>query len=476
MEQENGRKRGTNWRAWVMGGILASLIHVLVPGIAHSASVLSFDNPQNLPLPSEEVLYPKEWLTYGENVFRNPVLPSSASDPVWFKNGVKWDFRGLGALPLDAKPFMGKTSVTAYTVGMPVGVSVVRGIVLVGDDNGYTYALNAKTGNLIWAHYGWNMTMSNPLVWKNSVFVSTGNPYFNYRNVVRFVQGKQAIRGPGLNTLYALDLKTGKTLWKAHTKGEMMPTGAIIPPNIWEATGDGHIDGYSIDTGLRIAHVNIRSFDSMSGLLFAYDRLYLGVSDPSRFLSFSPQTKSIRWSRVFPKVYTTGMGDCTPAFSGYTVVSETTIHSGDAKNPLKNLVFALNAKTGKTIWEIPFESGPIPPSMKTATPLIHRGVVYQSSPVSREIAAIRLKTGQRIWTLRLSSLARTSGIIVGSHLIVPTSGGTIEIIDTLTGHLEKENRMGGSFGPATPVVVGGTLYESSLYGHVLAIPLSTLLP
>lgn len=476
MRQEKGRLRVNPWRKWIMVGVVAALLHSFIPGVTHASSVLSFDNPTNLPLPSEESLYPQEWLTYGENVFRNPVISPSEPTPAWYKNGVKWDFRGLGALPLDRQPLLGKTSVTAYTVGMPVGVSVVRGMVLVGDDNGYTYALNARTGNLIWAHYGWNMTMSNPLVWKNRVFVSTGNPYFNYQNVVRFMQGKRTVRGPGLNTLYALDLKTGKTLWKARTKGEMMATGAIVSPDIWEATGDGHIDGYNLENGQRIAHVKIRSFDSMSSLLFAYERLYLGVSDPSRFLSFSPRSKTIRWSRTFPKVYTTGMGDCTPAFSGYTVVSETTIRSGEDKKPLRNLVFALNAKTGKTLWEIPFSSGPIPPSMKTATPLIHHGIAYQASPVSRELAAIRIKTGQKIWVMRLSSLARTSGIVVGNHLIVPTSGGTIEIINRMTGHLEKENRIGGSFGPATPVIAGGTLYESSIYGHVLAIPLSTLLP
>lgn len=476
MKHEKEPRRPNAWKRWILGGAIAAMLHGSGAGTAGASSALAFNAPQNLPPQSQESLYPQEWLTYGQNIFRNPLIPASPSDPDWFRNGVKWDFRGLGSLPLNAAPLSGTDSVTAYAIGMPVGVSVARGLVIVGDDNGYTYALNAKTGQLVWSHYGWNMTMSNPLVWKDRVFVSTGNPYFNYQNVVRFMQGKQTVRGPGLNTLYALDLKTGKTLWKARTQGEMMATGAIVPPNIWEATGDGHIDGYSLENGQRIAHVNIRSFDSMSSLLFAYDRIYLGVSDPSRFLSFSPRTKSVRWSRTFPKVYTTGMGDCTPAFSGYTVVSETTIRSGEDKSPLRNMVFALNAQTGKTLWELPLSPGPIPPSMKTATPLIHHGIVYAASPVSKELVALRIKTGERIWSIRLDAISRTAGIVVGPHLIVPTSAGTIEVIDRMTGRVEKENRIGGSFGPATPVVVGGTLYESSIYGHVLAIPLASLLP
>lgn len=474
--QKDGPARATLWKVRILKGILMALALQLGVGTVTSAAP-----PLSPPRPNafgtaQEALYPQEWLTYGENNFRNPVHPALETDPEWFKRGVQWDFKGFGALPLNGPPLSGSTSVTAYTIGMPVGVSVVKGRVIIGDDNGYTYALEAKTGKLLWSHYGWNMTMSNPLVWKDRVFVSTGNPYFNYQNVVRFLRGKQTVRGPGLNTLYALDLNTGKTIWKANARGEMMATGVIIPPVLWEPTGDGHMNGYLLDSGQRIAHVDIRSFDSMSSLLSAYDRIYLGVSNPSRFLSFSPRTKSVRWSRTFPKVYSTGMGDCTPAFSGYTVVSETTIRSGKDKAPLRNLVFALNAQTGKTIWEVPLSAGDIPPSMKTATPLIHQGIVYATSPVSREIVALRIKTGQRIWSAKLHSLSRTAGAVVGDHLIVPTSAGTIEVFDRMTGHLLKENAVGGSFGPTTPVVVGGTVYLSNLYGHVLAIPLSKLLP
>ncbi|MHB1286056.1 MAG: outer membrane protein assembly factor BamB family protein [Leptospirales bacterium] len=474
--QQNGPARETQRKGWILKGIFIALICQLGIEPATSASPPLVTPPLNLPGHAEEGLYPQEWLTYGENNFRNPVHPALATDPEWFKKGVQWDFNGFGALPLNGKPLAGSTRVTAYTIGMPIGVTVVRGRVIVGDDNGYTYALEAKTGRLLWSHYGWNMTMSNPLVWNDRVFVSTGNPYFNYQNLVRFLRGKQTVRGPGLNTLYALDLNTGKTIWKASTRGEMMATGVIIPPAIWEATGDGHIDGYRLDSGQRIAHVNIRSFDSMSSLLSAYDRIYLGVSNPSRFLSFSPRTKSVRWSRYLPNVYSTGMGDCTPAFSGYTVVSETTIRSGDDKSPLRNMVFALNAQTGKTIWEVPFLAGDIPPSMKTATPLIHLGIVYAASPVSRELVALRVKTGQRIWSARLHSLSRTAGAVVGEYLLVPTSTGTIEVFDRMTGRRLKESVIGGSFGPTTPVVVGGTVYLSNLYGHVLAIPLSKLLP
>ncbi len=432
-------------------------------------------HPRNLPSQKEASLYPREWTTYGSNPGRNPVFSSPRSAPDWFQKGVRWDFSGAGALPLHSKPLSGKNNVTAYAVGMPVGVSVVRGILLVGDDNGYTYAINARTGKRIWSHYGWNMTMSNPLVSHGRVFVSTGNPYFNYANTVRFAEGKRAVRGPGLNTLYCLDLKTGKVLWSATTAGEMMATATIVGSSLWVATGAGHINGYQLSDGKRIAHLDIRSFDSMSSLVAGDKAVYLGVSHPSRFLSYSPSENKVRWSRTFKNLYKTGMGDCTPAFADHLVVSEATVRSGDPKRPLRNVLFALSASTGKILWKKSFSPGQVPPSMKTATPLIVHGIVYATSPVSREMVAVDLHHGKPVWKQSVDAPARTAGIVTGNHLIIPTSGGAIEVRNTRTGALEKESQIGGAFGPATPVIVGGTLYESSVYGHVLAIPLSSLL-
>ena len=180
--------------------------------------------PENLPTDATAQLYPTTWTTYAANAGRNPAFQMPASAPKQFQDGVEWSFAGAGAMPLTGAPPAGNFKTAAYTVGMPVGVSVVKGIVYVGDDNGYTYAMNAETGKLIWAHYGWNMNMSNPLVAGDSVFVSTGSAYFNYANTMKYLKGKRPTRGPGLNTIYALDRTTGKEIWAYHTPGEGMPT------------------------------------------------------------------------------------------------------------------------------------------------------------------------------------------------------------------------------------------------------------
>ncbi|HVB29854.1 MAG TPA: PQQ-binding-like beta-propeller repeat protein, partial [Terriglobia bacterium] len=180
--------------------------------------------PQNLPSAALAQNYPQTWTTYASNPGRNAVFTLSEHAPALLRNGVSWRFAGAGAIPLDGPALNNSVITTAYGVGMPVGVSVVKGITYVGSDNGYTYALNAVTGKLIWAHYGWNMTMSNPLVAGGRVYVSTGSAYFNYSNTMRYLEGKRPVRGPGLNSMYALDARTGRQVWVYHFPGEAMPT------------------------------------------------------------------------------------------------------------------------------------------------------------------------------------------------------------------------------------------------------------
>lgn len=140
-------------------GMAALLPFTLAPANAAAQSTTGpvaqeFPNqyfPENLPGNDVAQYFPREWKTYGSIAGRNAVFPLTASAPDSLKNGVEWSFAGAGAIPLNGPPLGGDFKITAYTIGMPVGVSVVQGILYVGDDNGYTYAVNAVTGKLIWS-------------------------------------------------------------------------------------------------------------------------------------------------------------------------------------------------------------------------------------------------------------------------------------------------------------------------------------
>lgn len=430
--------------------------------------------PENLPAPDLARFYPRSWTTYAADQGRNAVFPVPGDAPRQIRDGVRWAFAGAGALPLSGPPLAGDFKTTAYTVGMPVGVTVAGGLVYVGDDNGYTYALNALTGKLVWAHYGWNMTMSNPLVVGDKVFVSTGNAYFNYENTMKYLHGERPVRGPGLNTVYALDRLTGRELWAYHPPGEAMPTPLYDQGALYIGTGDGHVYKLAADTGDLAWKSDISSFVSMSSPAAGLGYVFVGGTDPNFLYALDMKTGHVAWKVSIPDLVATGMGDCTPAYADGTVVQEVTVDSGRADHRVANVLLALDARTGRILWQKRFADGPVPPAMKTATPVILNGVVYEGSPVSGDYFAIDLKTGQELWQIKLGSQIRAGAAILGGVAYVPYRSGDIAAIRIADGHLLGVTHIGGAFGPSSPVIVGGTLYVSNVYGWVNAIPLTEI--
>ena len=430
--------------------------------------------PENLPDSQLAQYFPQEWKTYASNMGRNAVFPLSASAPASLTNGVAWSFAGAGAVPLGGPPLDDDFKTTAYTVGMPVGVSVVRGILYVGDDNGYTYALNAVTGKLIWSHYGWNMTMSNPLVDGDRVIVSTGNAYFNYEKTMQYVQGKRTVRGPGLNSIYALDRTTGREIWAFHTPGEVMPTPVDMDGFLYVGTGDGHVYKVDVATGKQVWKTDIESFVSMSSPVAGDGYIFVGGTYPNYFYALDQKTGRIVWKATIPGLVATGISDCTPAYADGIVVQEATVESGDPLNPVANVLLALDAKTGKLMWQQRMSNGPVPPAMKTSTPMITTGIVYEGSPVDGNYHAFDLKTGKKLWTVHLGSQIRAGGAVFDGVAYIPYHSGDIATIRISDGKLLGKKHIGGSFGPSSPVIVGGTLYVSNVYGWVTAVPVRQL--
>jgi outer membrane protein assembly factor BamB len=430
--------------------------------------------PENLPAAEVSGFYPRSWPTYAANPGRNPVFPMPDKAPQSLREGVRWSFAGAGALPLGGPPLAGDFKTAAYTIGMPVGVTVAQGMVFVGDDNGYTYALNAVTGQLVWAHYGWNMTMSNPLVSGDRVFVSTGNAYFNYANTMKYLKGERPTRGPGLNTIYALDRQTGKEIWAFHPPGEAMPTPLLDDGFLYAGTGDGHVYKLNAGTGALVWKSDIVSFVSMSSPVAGGGQLFVGGTNPNFLYAVDAETGRVSWKAAIPGLVATGIGDCTPAYADGTVVQEVTVKSDDKDHPVANVLLALDARSGRILWQKRFADGPEPPAMKTATPVILDGVVYEGSPVSGDYYGIDLKTGRQLWKLHLGSQIRAGAAIFNGIAYLPYRAGDIAAIRITDGRRLAVTHIGGAFGPSSPVIAGGTLYVSNIYGWVNAVPLSSL--
>lgn len=387
---------------------------------------------------------------------------------------VSWRFATAGAIPLEGPPLAGDMKTTAYTIGLPVGPSLSRGIVLAGSDAGYLYALEAETGALVWSRPLWNMAMVNPLVVGDTVFVTTGNPYYNFSETLKFASGERAVRGPGLNGLYALDLATGAERWHLFTPGENMPTPVAADGVVYFASGDGFAYAVDAQSGAVRWKSDVKAIDGMSSPLLADGRLLFGGSHPDLFVALDVRDGKVLWTRAIADPTPAGFGAATAAFAGGKVFVEELVKTGEPGKPVANRLFALDPATGKSAWEQELGRGAKPKGFATATPAVVGDIVYVSSIVNETTHALAVGDGRQVWATRVPGAG--AGLVVGDARVYVAAGPQLVALDRKSGELQGAIAVGGHQGPATPLLAGETLIVTNMYGWVQAFPTEAFRP
>lgn len=413
-----------------------------------------------------------DWTTFARGPDRESRIDARgpSGDPL----SVTWQFGAAGALPLDGPPLAGDMRTTAYTVGLPVGPSLSRGVLLAGSDSGFLYALDATTGQLVWSRQLWNMAMVNPLVVGDTVYATTGNPYYNFAQTLRFASGERATRGPGLNGLYALDLATGAERWHFFTPGQNMPTPVVAAGVVYFASGDGFAYAVDAPSGKLRWKADVQGSDGMSSPLLVDGRLFFGTSHPDFFVALDTSDGKLLWKRSFASGTPGGFGGATATLAAGNVIVEQVVKTGDAKAPAANRLFALDPATGKSVWERELGRGPEPKGFGTATPASVEGVIYVSSIVDGATHALSANDGRAIWSTSVAGAG--AGLVVGDHDVYVAAGPRLVALDRRDGHTRGAITVGGHQGPVTPLLAGETLFTTNLYGWIQAFPTTAFRP
>jgi outer membrane protein assembly factor BamB len=119
------------------------------------------------------------------------------------------------------------------------------------------FALDRRTGKVLWNVPLDNGAMSQPLVVGNRVFIGSGNQKFFYRNGIQYF-------GTGSNSIYALDTATGKQIWRLRLLGEAMPTPVYQDGVLYWVTGGRRFLAIDASNGHIIWQLALPSLMSMS--------------------------------------------------------------------------------------------------------------------------------------------------------------------------------------------------------------------
>ncbi|MBF6570044.1 MAG: PQQ-binding-like beta-propeller repeat protein [Candidatus Binataceae bacterium] len=451
-------------------------------------------NPANIPNGSDAAAGPNRWWQAYGGPTHNASYPAARNAPLWLVKGVTWGFSEARAWPLtQTHPFntatLGERSaqpIQTQSIGNALGVSMADGVVYAESDDMFVYAINAKTGNLIWRTSPIaNNLMGNPLIVGDKVFVSAGSVAFNFANVENFARNPDsAIRGDAINYngVFALDRLTGSLLWYFPTRGETMTTPAYDAGLLFVATGAGNVHALRSENGSKVWTAHLGGIANMASPAAADGVLYVAMSVKPYLYALDEKTGKVLWCGEIPGAVNTGMGDVAPAVDD-DVVAMDAVSDPRVEHGIKTVdttIRGFDAKSGAVLWTAQMGRGLLPPAFKGGMPMIHDGVLYLGSPVNSIYQARSLHTGKLLWQWKApdadpAGAGRSPGSYYDGTLYIAT-GPDVYAIDPKSGKMTGRKHVGGRFGLINPVIVGGTVYLANSWDRINALPLSEITP
>ncbi|SMC04235.1 Outer membrane protein assembly factor BamB, contains PQQ-like beta-propeller repeat [Sulfobacillus thermosulfidooxidans DSM 9293] len=428
-----------HWPALVLG--LAAIGTLGTFGITHSENMW--------PQVADQQIGASEWNMFGTGPSHDAVIENGPNQNL----SVKWTRQF-------SQPLM-----------QP---SVVRGVVYVGGigNKPAVYAIDAKTGKTLWKTDVNNQVMTTPVVHDGIVFVGSGNHNFPISHVPQY--GVQIIRGNGPSAIYALDARTGAILWKHETQGEDMPTFVYANHLVYVANGSDELLALSPLTGQTVWKLSLPSYVSMSSPTIVGNMMYFGGTHPAAIYAINLQTHQVQWMHTLPHPLG-GSDDVPPAAADGMIYFD---YVQQVHNEPHEVVYALNAQNGHTVWTVDEGAGTIPvgpnggPRDETGIPTIYGNRLYVSSPLTDSFYAFNLQTGALDFSVHFKSQMTQGPVIYQGVCYVGDVHGNFYAINATTGKIQGKLHFQGAFMPSTPVLVGQTLFIGDKAGQFMAIPLS----
>jgi outer membrane protein assembly factor BamB len=329
------------------------------------------------------------------NAFQNRVFDDASYKPL---GNLKWAYKTNGKV-----------------FSSPI---VHEGIVYIGSEDGYLYAIEEQTGKTHWKFKTGGAVHSSPAIFENTVYIGSFDGYY-----------------------YAINAKTGHLEWKFKTGGEhwsgekgflgMKPdnmymedlwdfflSSPVINPDkknpaIFFGSSDGNVYALNAFTGeLKWKFKTDGSIHS-SPVLYK-NSLYIGGWDANLY-AIDAETGKERWRFETEKQF---------GFKGIessVAIADGIVYFG-ARDPF---LFAVNAETGKLIWKYDAAY-----SWIIGSAVIVDNVVYVGTSDTFLLVALNAKTGQELFKFKANGYVYSSPAIAGNTAYFGDFSGNFFAVNT----------------------------------------------
>jgi outer membrane protein assembly factor BamB len=363
------------------------------------------------------------------------------------------------------------------TTGGPFSSSptISGGVLYVGDNNGVLRAIDPQSGKTLWTYRASNPIMSAPIVYGNAVIVGEGD-----ENSPQGSSPSHPIRvGKPPSALIALDRRTGAVLWKVPLPGSGMPTPAIIDGILVHHNGAGHVMGIDPASGRVLYDRDLHSIASMvAALPMPGARFVTAGVDSNAVWMLNAKDGSVVWKSPLSPI-ASGIGDCPPVTNGTLifcnyVMPPTGATPVQTERAAKFRAYAIDARTGKKVWDVVLESGILPQRNESAIPLYADNTVYMGSSLAPAVHALDPQTGNVKWVVHTHGPVKGGIVEAGGTLYFGDLAGYLWAVNASTGAVLGTKNMRTPFNVGSPIVAGQTLIIGSRGGTLAAVPLSAI--
>jgi outer membrane protein assembly factor BamB len=351
----------------------------------------------------------------------------------------------------------------------------VAGDTLYTDNNsGWLTAISMRDGRVRWRYKTNDALMSAPLVTGDLVIVGEGNE----NSTATVPRGKFEV-GNGENALIAVGARDGRQRWKMPLRGSAMPSPALVDGVLVHHDGAGDVVGLDPATGqLRYAR-HLGAVASMVGALPVGDGAFVTDGQfPSGVWKVRATDGATIWNAALPDAMS-GVGDCPPASDGRRIFCDYIgpVKPGDlagAGVPGQEHVYAVDAASGRWVWDVGLEAGMVPPRNESAIPLFDRGTVFAGSAVAPYMHALDAASGKLRWRTKVHGPVKGGVVAIDGAIYFGDFSGYLWALDETNGKVIGSKKTDLSFNVGSPIVVGRTLVIGSTSGRVIALPLDDI--
>ncbi|HEY9774507.1 MAG TPA: PQQ-binding-like beta-propeller repeat protein [Planktothrix sp.] len=294
--------------------------------------------------------------------------------------------------------------------------AIYKGVVYVGSDDGNVYAVDERTGSMLWHTKLGDKVKSSPAVAEGIVVIGCED-----------------------KKLYALDSHSGRVLWSFEAGDRISSSPAVVDNVAYVGSWDGYLYAIDVKTG---------------ALKWKFETEGRITSSPAVGPDMVIVSTHGAGSAPAAHVAPPAPGSAVPSPTGVTATS----------GFLGGSVFALNTADGSVLWQ--YKTG----GKIFSSPLIFDGLVYFGS-WDKTFYAVELATGKLKWKFRGSETFSISPVAANGKVFIGNDDLKMYCLDSVSGRLLWKTALNSPVPLLTssPAIEGNMLYVGSSDANVYAL-------